>query len=76
MDERRRGYKPISNWPGIWDMEPRTALGDNGIDRKDAVGKGRQHIAVEPCSKHRSLRKIAPFDQENTYLQLLNGDCR
>lgn len=76
MYQRRRRDKPVTNRARVRHMEPCAAFGDSGIDREDAAAEGGQDPIVQPRPKYRPLRRIAAFGQQDTDLQLVQGDNR
>ena len=60
----------------VWNMQPRAAPCDSGIDRKDSSVKSRQHVFVEPCAQEGGLRGISPLDEQDAQFELQHGNCR
>ena len=55
-------------------MHARTALCDVRINRKNPAGELGQDERIEPCSQHRALTGIFPFELSYADLQLEDGD--
>jgi hypothetical protein len=55
-------------------VERGAPLGNSSINRKDATFERGQNMAIHPGSKNRALLRVAPFYEEDSYLQFQYWD--
>lgn len=63
MRQGRRGDEGAALGSGIGNVQDGASLGNRGVDRKNLITEGAEHVFLQPSAQGCALLWIAPFDK-------------